>query len=89
MMTADPRLVSNAKIIHKISYQRSDGIVAFWFESDLSAQFSLVWIKILICGLKYFLQPMILELISHTKTENDNNVAVGISNLNKVALLTF
>ena len=28
-------------------------------------------------------------LISHTKTENDNNVAVGISNLNKVALLTL
>jgi aspartokinase/homoserine dehydrogenase 1 len=28
-------------------------------------------------------------LISHTKTENDNNVAVGISNLSKVALLTL
>ena len=36
MMTADPRLVSNAKIIHKISYQKR-WPVAFWRESDLSA----------------------------------------------------
>ena len=37
MMTADPRLVSNAKIIHKISYQEAMELSHFGAKSDLSA----------------------------------------------------
>ena len=61
MMTADPRLVSNAKLFIKF-LTKSDGIVAFWCESDLSANNSACYgYKILICGLKILLQPMILN----------------------------
>ena len=52
MMTADPRLVTNAKAIQHISYQEAMELISFWCESYLSANHSAVmnknipvWIK--------------------------------------------
>ena len=40
MMTADPRLVSNAKVIENISYYEAMELVAFWSQSHLPAYHS-------------------------------------------------
>lgn len=90
MMTADPRLVSNAKIIHKISYQEAMELSHFGAKviypptiQPVMDQNIDLWIK------NTFADDDFGTLISHTKTENNNNIAVGISNLSKIALLTL
>ena len=90
MMTADPRLVSNAKIIHKISYQEAMELSHFGAKVIYPPTIQPVMDKNIDLWIKNtFAEDDFGTLISHTKTENDNNVAVGISNLSKVALLTL
>ena len=90
MMTADPRLVSNAKIIHKISYQEAMELSHFGAKVIYPPTIQPIMDKNIDLWIKNtFAADDFGTLISHTKTENDNNVAVGISNLSKVALLTL
>lgn len=91
MMTADPRLVSNAKIIHKISYQEAMELSHFGAKVIYPPTIQPVMDKNIDLWIKNtFAAEDFGTLISHTKTEVDNNsIAVGISNLSKVALLTL
>jgi aspartokinase/homoserine dehydrogenase 1 len=88
MMTADPRLVSNAKIIHKISYQEAMELSHFGAKVIYPPTIQPVMDKNIDLWIKNtFAADDFGTLISHTNVENDNNVAVGISNLSKVAFL--
>lgn len=90
MMTADPRLVSNVKIIHKISYQEAMELSHFGAKVIYPPTIQPVMDKNIDLWIKNtFAADDFGTLISHTNVENNEDVAVGISNLSKVALLTL
>lgn len=90
MMTADPRLVSNAKVIDKISYQEAMELSHFGAKVLYPPTIQPVMDKNIDLRIKNtFAQDDFGTLVSHKKIEDNNNVAVGISNLSKVALLTL
>ena len=90
MMTADPRLVSNAKVIDKISYQEAMELSHFGAKVIYPPTIQPVMDKNIDLWIKNtFAQDDFGTLVSHKKIEDNKNVAVGISNLSKVALLTL
>jgi len=91
MMTADPRLVSHAKVISEISYQEAMELSHFGAKVIYPPTIQPVmnrnidiWIK------NTFNAEFPGTFISQNiQSENSNEVAVGISNMNKIALLTL
>ncbi len=91
MMTADPRLVSHAKVISEISYQEAMELSHFGAKVIYPPTIQPVmnrnidiWIK------NTFNAEFSGTFISQNiQSENSNEVAVGISNMNKIALLTL
>ena len=89
MMTADPRLVSNAKGIQEISYQEAMELSHFGAKVIYPPTIQPVMDKNIDLWIKNtFAADDFGTLISQNKTES-SSVAVGISNLSKVALLTL
>ncbi|RYG00841.1 MAG: bifunctional aspartate kinase/homoserine dehydrogenase I, partial [Chitinophagaceae bacterium] len=89
MMTADPRIVLNAKVIHRISYQEAMELSHFGAKviypptiQPVMARSIPVWIK------NTFSPEDIGTLIETSTTENGKNIR-GISSVNNVALLSL
>ena len=90
MMTADPRLVPNAKPISKISYQEAMELSHFGAKVLYPPTIQPVMDKNIDLWIKNtFASEDFGTLISHKNLEKTENVIVGISNMSKVALLTL
>lgn len=90
MMTADPRLVPNAKAISEISYQEAMELSHFGAKVLYPPTIQPVMDKNIDLWIKNtFASEDFGTLISHKNFENKKDVIVGISNLSKVALLTL
>lgn len=92
MMTADPRLVSNAKVISEISYQEAMELSHFGAKVLYPPTIQPVMIKNIDLRIKNtFEEETTGTLISqHLKPQNhQQQIAVGISNMSNIALLTL
>lgn len=92
MMTADPRLASNAKPISEISYHEAMELSHFGAKVLYPPSIQPVMVKNIDLIIKNTFDPDAQgTLISHQlkSFENERQVAVGISNMNHIALLTL
>lgn len=93
MMTADPRLTSNAKPISEILYHEAMELSHFGAKVLYPPSIQPVMSKNIDLKIKNTFDPDAKgTLISHSleKTENEkNHIAVGISNMSHIALLTL
>ncbi|MCQ9636076.1 bifunctional aspartate kinase/homoserine dehydrogenase I [Chryseobacterium sp. WG23] len=93
MMTADPRLASNAKPIAEISYHEAMELSHFGAKVLYPPSIQPVMIKNIDLKIKNTFDPDARgTLVSHhlTASENDEKqIAVGISNMSSIALLTL
>lgn len=92
MMTADPRLASNAKPISEISYHEAMELSHFGAKVLYPPSIQPVMVKNIDLIIKNTFDPDAQgTLISHQlkSSENGRQVAVGISNMNHIALLTL
>ena len=92
MMTADPRLASNAKPISEISYHEAMELSHFGAKVLYPPSIQPVMIKNIDLIIKNTFDPESPgTLISHQQKSSDNEkqIAVGISNMNNIALLTL
>lgn len=93
MMTADPRLVSQAKPIPEISYHEAMELSHFGAKVLYPPTIQPVMIKNIDLRIKNTFNPeapgtLVTHNISNSDSEN-NSVAVGISNMSHIALLTL
>ncbi|MBK1897915.1 bifunctional aspartate kinase/homoserine dehydrogenase I [Chryseobacterium paridis] len=95
MMTADPRLVSQAKIIPEISYQEAMELSHFGAKVLYPPTIQPVMIKNIDLRIKNtFDDEASGTLVTHClpsygKDQEQQQIAVGISNMNNIALLTL
>ncbi|WP_172280356.1 bifunctional aspartate kinase/homoserine dehydrogenase I [Chryseobacterium sp. LAM-KRS1] len=91
MMTADPRLVSQAKVIPEITYQEAMELSHFGAKVLYPPTIQPVMIKNIDLRIKNtFNADASGTLISHDLQNTDpEQIAVGISNMNNIALLTL
>ncbi|PRB03906.1 bifunctional aspartate kinase/homoserine dehydrogenase I [Chryseobacterium sp. MYb7] len=92
MMTADPRLVSNAKPISEISYHEAMELSHFGAKVLYPPSIQPVMVKNIDLIIKNTFDTGAQgTLISHQlkSSENEKQIAVGISNMNNIALLTL
>jgi len=92
MMTADPRLVSNAKSISEISYHEAMELSHFGAKVLYPPSIQPVMIKNIDLLIKNTFDPDAQgTLISHQlkSSDDEKQIAVGISNMNNIALLTL
>lgn len=90
MMTSDPRLVSNAKVIPKISYKEAMELSHFGAKVIYPPTISPVKNKGINLWIKNTFQPQDPgTLVTNDLDWDDSQVAVGISNMSKIALLTL
>ncbi|PWW30724.1 MULTISPECIES: bifunctional aspartate kinase/homoserine dehydrogenase I [unclassified Chryseobacterium] len=92
MMTADPRLVSNAKPISEISYHEAMELSHFGAKVLYPPSIQPVMVKNINLHIKNTFDPDAEgTLISHQlqSSEDEKQIAVGISNMNSIALLTL
>ncbi len=91
MMTADPRLVTNAKPIAHVSYQEAMELSHFGAKVLYPPTIQPVRARNIDLYIKNTFRPEDPGTLVSTRfnDENSGNVAVGISNMNKVALLTL
>lgn len=92
MMTADPRLVPNAKAIQEISYQEAMELSHFGAKVLYPPTIQPVMYNGIDLWIKNTFEPEhIGTKISQNPNINSENkqIAVGISNMNKIALLTL
>ncbi|THV57160.1 bifunctional aspartate kinase/homoserine dehydrogenase I [Chryseobacterium candidae] len=92
MMTADPRLVSNAKPISEISYHEAMELSHFGAKVLYPPSIQPVMIKNIDLIIKNTFDPDAQgTLISHQlkSSDDEKQIAVGISNMNSIALLTL
>ena len=89
MMTADPRLVTNAKIIEKISYQEAMELSHFGAKVIYPPTIQPVMNKRIPVWIKNTFAPQDAgTLIENTTSKNGGNIR-GISSINKLALLSL
>lgn len=92
MMTADPRLVSNAKPISEISYHEAMELSHFGAKVLYPPSIQPVMVKNINLLIKNTFDPDAEgTLISHQlkSSEDEKQIAVGISNMNNIVLLTL
>lgn len=92
MMTADPRIVSNAKSIPNISYQEAMELSHFGAKVLYPPTLHPVMNKNIDLWIKNTFHPEnhgTLVSSRNNVKKNENQVAVGISNMSKIALLTL
>ena len=91
MMTADPRLVTNAKPISQISYQEAMELSHFGAKVIYPPTIQPVRARNIDLYIKNTFKPEDFGTLISNKNfeETGNNVAVGISSMNRIALLTM
>ncbi|WP_415328838.1 bifunctional aspartate kinase/homoserine dehydrogenase I [Chryseobacterium sp. MMS23-Vi53] len=93
MMTSDPRLVSNAKPIAEISYAEAMELSHFGAKVLYPPTIQPVMAKNINLRIKNTFKPEAFgTLVSHQLEKNnfeDQQIAVGISNMSNIALLTL
>lgn len=92
MMTADPRLASNAKPISEISYHEAMELSHFGAKVLYPPSIQPVMVKNINLIIKNTFDPEAQgTLISHQlkSSDNEKQIAVGVSNMNNIALLTL
>ena len=89
MMTADPRIVPNAKVIHHISYQEAMELSHFGAKVIYPPTIQPVMSKSIPVWVKNTFAPHDAgTVIENTVSKNENNIR-GISSINKIALLSL
>ncbi len=89
MMTADPRLVSNAKVIHNISYQEAMELSHFGAKVIYPPTIQPVMNKRIPVAIKNTFAPDDAgTLIENVSSKNGGSIR-GISSINKLALLSL
>ena len=89
MMTADPRLVSNAKIIHDISYQEAMELSHFGAKVIYPPTIQPVMNKRIPVLIKNTFAPEDAGTLIHIDSNKNGNSIRGISSINKLALLSL
>lgn len=90
MMTADPRLVSNAKVIPEISYSEAMELSHFGAKVLYPPTIQPAMNQDIDIRIKNTFEPQAAgTLISGKENSDENRLAAGISNMNSVALLTL
>ena len=89
MMTADPRLVSNAKIIHHISYQEAMELSHFGAKVIYPPTIQPLMSKRIPVAIKNTFAPDDAGTLIHSDINKDGNSIRGISSINKLALLSL
>ena len=89
MMTADPRLVSNAKIIEKISYQEAMELSHFGAKVIYPPTIQPVMNKRIPVWIKNTFAPQDAGTLIENTTLKDGGNIRGISSINKLALLSL
>ena len=89
MMTADPRLVTNAKIIHDISYQEAMELSHFGAKVIYPPTIQPVMSKRIPVAIKNTFAPDDAGTLIHFDVNKNGSSIRGISSINKVALLSL
>ncbi|MDQ3846197.1 MAG: aspartate kinase, partial [Bacteroidota bacterium] len=89
MMTADPRLVQNAKVIPNISYQEAMELSHFGAKVIYPPTIQPVMLKNIPVWIKNTFHPEYPGTVIHSNGTLGNNVIRGISSINKIALLSL
>ena len=90
MMTADPRLVANAKIIPQISYQEAMELSHFGAKVIYPPTIQPVMSKDICVWIKNTFAPSDIGTVIQKNSEETNGIAItGISSINKIALLSL
>jgi aspartokinase/homoserine dehydrogenase 1 len=89
MMTADPRLVSNAKIISNISYLEAMELSHFGAKVIYPPTIQPVMDKGIPTWIKNTFAPTDYGTLIQQKAESNNNSVSGISSIGKIALLNL
>ena len=89
MMTADPRLVSNAKIIHKISYQEAMELSHFGAKVLYPPTIQPVLKDSIPIFIKNTFEPEAYGTLISNSPESSSNPIKGITHIDNIALLTL
>jgi aspartokinase/homoserine dehydrogenase 1 len=89
MMTADPRLVSNSKIIHHISYQEAMELSHFGAKVIYPPTLQPVMNKHIPVAIKNTFAPNDAGTLIHSHISKNGSSIRGISSINKLALLSL
>lgn len=89
MMTADPRLVSNAKVIPHISYQEAMELSHFGAKVIYPPTIQPVMNKRIPVAIKNTFAPDHAGTLIHSDIKKDGGSIRGISSINKLALLSL
>ena len=89
MMTADPRLVSNAKIIHRISYQEAMELSHFGAKVIYPPTIQPVMTQGIPVCIKNTFSPSHQGTWIHKDVHKNGNTIRGISSINNLALLSL
>ena len=89
MMTADPRLVTNAKIIQQISYQEAMELSHFGAKVIYPPTIQPVMNKGIPVSIKNTFSPSDPGTWIHNKVHKNGNTIRGISSINNLALLSL
>ncbi len=89
MMTADPRLVSNAKIIQQLSYQEAMELSHFGAKVIYPPTIQPVMNKGIAVSIKNTFSPGDSGTLIHNKVQKNGNSIRGISSVGNLALLSL
>jgi aspartokinase/homoserine dehydrogenase 1 len=89
MMTADPRLVTNAKIIHQISYQEAMELSHFGAKVIYPPTIQPVMNKRIPVRIKNTFAPHDAGTLIESDVQKNENSIRGISSINEVSLLSL
>lgn len=89
MMSADPKLVTNARIIHNISYQEAMELSHFGARVIYPPTLQPVMSKGIAVCIKNTFSPLEKGTLIHNETAQSGNNICGISSINKFALLSL
>src|SRR5665647_839160 len=89
MMTADPRLVSNAKIIQQISYQEAMELSHFGAKVIYPPTIQPVMNKRIPVWIKNTFAPQDAGTLIHNEIKKNGNTIRGISSINNLALISL
>ncbi|MEO6288762.1 MAG: bifunctional aspartate kinase/homoserine dehydrogenase I [Ginsengibacter sp.] len=89
MMTADPRLVSNAKIIQQLSYQEAMELSHFGAKVIYPPTIQPVMSKGIPVSIKNTFSPGDSGTLIHNEVEENGNTIRGISSIGNLALLSL
>jgi bifunctional aspartokinase / homoserine dehydrogenase 1 len=89
MMTADPRMVNNAKVIDHISYQEAMELSHFGAKVIYPPTIQPVMDKRIPVWIKNTFQPQDAGTLIQSESITNGNTIRGISSINKIALLSL